>query len=214
MPSHADSSRDKRARILEAAYRVCERHGVDGARMEEVAALARVSKGTLYRFFESKEHLLLATIIDSYEQSLSVLDVPTESDALPRRRLDALLDGMTKILEEVSPRMSVHYQAWGLVAKIPMLQDRLRGFLREFHSQRARTVESAVREGQSRGVFRPEVDAEAFADGLQALLSGFLYRATFDPEHARPEQLRICLDAMVRDALLLEAAPEGDRADG
>jgi TetR/AcrR family transcriptional regulator len=201
MPSHADSSRDKRARILQAAYWVCERCGVDGARMEEVAALARVSKGTLYRFFESKEHLLLATIIDSYEQSLSVFDAPVESDAGPRERLDALVGGMTRILEEVSPHMSVHYQAWGLVAKVPVLQERLYGFLRGFHSQRAQTVESAVREGQRRGVFRPDADARAFADGFQAILSGFLYRATFDPERARPEQLRTCLDAMVRDAL-------------
>jgi AcrR family transcriptional regulator len=182
--------------------------------MEEVAALARVSKGTLYRFFESKEHLLLATIIDSYERSLSVFDAPVESQAGPRERLEALLDGMMKILEEVSPRMNVHYQAWGLVAKVPVLQDRLYGFLREFHSQRAESVEGAVREGQRRGLFQPDVDAGAFADGFQALLSGFLYRATFDPERARPEQLRICLDAMVRDALFLEAPPDGDRADG
>ena len=159
MPSQADSSRDKRARILEAAYRVCERRGVDGARMEEVATLARVSKGTLYRFFESKEHLLLATIIDSYEQSLSVFDAPGESDAEPRERLDLLLDGMTKILEAVSPRMNVHYQAWGLVAKVPVLQDRLYGFLREFHSQRAESVESAVREGQRCGLFDPRCHA-------------------------------------------------------
>jgi TetR/AcrR family transcriptional regulator len=199
MPSHADSSRDKRARILEAAYRICERRGVDGARMEEVAALA---KGTLYRFFESKEHLLLATIIDSYEQSASVFDAPGEFAGEPPERLDALLDGMTKVFEEVSPRMNVHYQAWGLVAKVPALQDRLYGFLREFHSQRAQAVESAIREGQSRGVFRPDADAGAFADGFFALLSGFLYRATFDPERARPGQLRICLDAMVRETLL------------
>jgi hypothetical protein len=78
--------------------------------------------------------------------------------------------------------MNVHYQAWGLVAKVPVLQDRLYGFLREFHSQRAESVESAVREGQRRGFFQPDVDAGAFAGGFQALLSGFLYRATFDPE--------------------------------
>jgi AcrR family transcriptional regulator len=202
MPSHSDSSRDKRARILEAAYQVCERRGVDGARMEEVAALARVSKGTLYRFFESKEHLLLATIIDSYEQSVSVFDAPGEPDADPRDRLEALLDEMTKVFEEISPRMNVHYQAWGLVAKVPVLRDHLYGFLREFHSQRARDVEGAVREGQRRGLLQPDVDAAALADGLHALVSGFLYRATFDPERARSEQLRICLGAMLREALL------------
>ena len=39
---------DKRRRILDAAYEVCERLGVEGAHMDEVAALAGVSKGTLY----------------------------------------------------------------------------------------------------------------------------------------------------------------------
>ena len=42
--------------------------------------------------------------------------------------------------------MNVHYQAWGLVAKVPALQDRLYGFLREFHSQRAEILET-IREG-------------------------------------------------------------------
>lgn len=213
MPSHADSSHDKRARILVAAYRVCEGRGVDGARMEEVAALARVSKGTLYRYFEGKEQLLLETIIDSYERSLSVFDAPVPSEAEPRERLDALLDAMTEILEKVSLRMNVHYQAWGLVAKVPELRERLYGFLRQFHRQGAQSLESVVREGQSRGVFRPDADARVFADGFQALLTGFLYRASFDPERARPEQLRICLDAIVREALLLEEAEDAGRAD-
>ncbi len=110
--------------------------------------------------------------------------------------------------------MPKHYQAWGLVAKVPVLQGRLYGFLREFHSQGAESVERAVREGQRRGLFQPDVDAGAFADGFQALLSGFLYRATFDPERARPGQLRIGLGAMLRDALLPEDPPDGDRADG
>lgn len=212
MSRQAESSRDKRARILEAAYGVCQRRGVDGARMDEVAALAQVSKGTLYRFFESKEHLLLATILDSYEQSLPLVDIPAGKS--PHERLAAMLDGIMKVFEQFSPRMNVHYQAWGLVAKVPALQDRLYGFLREFHSERAQTLEEAVRDGQRCGVFRRDVDAAAFADGIQALLGGFLYRATFDPDSASPEQLRICLDALVRDALLAVAAPAGDRTDG
>jgi AcrR family transcriptional regulator len=214
MSSDTDRSCDKRARILEAAYRVCERCGVDGARMEEVAGLAQVSKGTLYRFFESKEHLLLATLIDSYEQLLDLVDLPVGSDAGPRERLDALLDAMTRVLEEFAPRMNVHYQAWGLVAKVPELQDRLHGFLREFHGERAREVEQTVREGQHGGVFRRDADAVTFADGVQALLSGFLYRATFDPEQASPGQLRTCLSAMVRDGLLPESTREGEEIDG
>ena len=71
--ARATHSRDeKRARILEAALTLCERSGIEGARMDEVAALAQVSKGTLYNFFESKEDLFLATLIDSYQGAVNL----------------------------------------------------------------------------------------------------------------------------------------------
>ncbi len=119
-----------------------------------------------------------------------------------------------KVLEAVGPRMPVHYQAWGLVAKDPALEARLHGFLRAFHEERGRTLEDTIRAGQREGVFRPDVDVEALTESVQALLSGFLYRATFDPERARPELLRRAFTAQVLDSLLLPRAPgeeEGGR---
>jgi len=197
MPSRQD---DKRARILHAAYQVCEESGVEAARMEEVAARAQVSKGTLYRFFESREHLLLATILDSYEQSLPLLPRLQEASAAdPGALLRAHVDVLVKVLEAVTPRMSVHYQAWGLVAKTPELRDRLYAFLRDFHIERGRELTAAIRAGQAAGVFRSDVSARAVAEGMQALLSGFLYRANFDPEAARAPLLRQCLEALLRD---------------
>jgi AcrR family transcriptional regulator len=193
---------DRRARILEAAFEVCQRQGVEGARMDEVAARARVSKGTLYRYFASKEELLLATIIDSYEHNLPLFDAGAEPTAAPADRLDALLDGMTKILGAVAPRMSVHYQAWGVVARSAELKERLEAFLCGFHAARRDTLVDTIREGQATGVFDDRVDAVTFADAIQALLSGFLYRTTFEPERATPDELREALDALVCASLL------------
>jgi TetR/AcrR family transcriptional regulator len=214
MPPRSDDDSEKRARILDAAYRVCEQRGVEGARMEEVASLAGVSKGTLYRFFESKEELFLATVIDSYQHFLPLFDAGASPQAGPRQRLEALLDGLLRILEAVAPRMNLHYQAWGLVAKDPALRDRLQGFLRGFHAERGETLAGTIREGQRQGVFRPDADARAVADGIQALLSGFLYRGTFDPARAGPPRLRRCFDVLVRDALLIGEEPEGEGVDG
>ncbi len=45
---------------------------------------------------------------------------------------------------------------------------------------------------------------EENAEGIMALLSGFLYRATFDPEQASPEHLSACFDALIRDAYSTE----------
>ena len=199
------ASSDKRARILRAALEACERNGVERARMEEVAALARVSKGTLYRFFESKHELFLATLLDSYEESLRIVDGFVDADADPRERLEGLLDGLTRVLAVLSPRMSVHFQAWGVVAREPAFQDRLYQFLRSFHVERAEELCDAIREGQERGVFRREIDATAVAEGIMALLSGFLYRASFDPANATPGRLRASCDA-----LLATLAANGD----
>lgn len=213
MPRGSQADRDKRTRILEAAYRACESHGVDGARMQEVARRAGVSKGTLYRFFASKEQLLLATLLDAYEQFVPLFDEEPEAaaDGDPRERLDAWRDALAQVLAALAPRMDVHYQAWGLVARDPALRERLHGFLREFHGRRGRTLERTLREGQRRGAFRADADVVAFCDGVQALLSGFLYRSTFDPERASPARLLRCFDVMVRDALLPPGADEGTR---
>jgi AcrR family transcriptional regulator len=205
---------DKRARILHAAYEVCEQQGVEAARMEEVAARAQVSKGTLYRYFESREQLLLATILDSYQQSLPLLpELPGAGDAEPVALLRGHVDVLVKILEAVTPRMNVHYQAWGLVAKTPELRERLYAFLRDFHAERCRELEAVIRAGQGDGVFRREASARAVAEGMQALLSGFLYRANFDPEAVHAPLLRQCLEALVRDLAIPSEAPAGGSGD-
>ena len=183
------SQDDKRARILEAAMEVCRRSGVHAARMEEVAARAKVSKGTLYRYFESKEDLFLATIIASYEVGLQA--VRPAAHLSPRAALEAVFAGLVDVLIAVTPRAQVHYQAWGVVAGTPEHEERLHGFLRGFHADRDREFVGLIRAGQEAGEFRADADAETVAAGMSALLSGFIYRSAFDPAGA---DLRVLAD--------------------
>lgn len=64
----ADAARN-RARLLEAAARMVERHGVAGVTMEAVAAAAHVGKGTVFRRFGDRNGLLLA-LLDHSERNL------------------------------------------------------------------------------------------------------------------------------------------------
>lgn len=175
--------------------------------MEEVAARARVSKGTLYNFFASKHELFLASVIDSYETSLRLFDdAPEPVGADPRERLDGTLRGMLRVLDAMAGRMTVHYQAWGLVAGDAGARERLYGFLRDFFTARSREIAEVLRAGQQQGVFDPSADVRAVTDGIMALLSGFLYRATFDPEQASTARLEACFDELVRLVLCREGA--------
>ena len=191
----------KRDRILDAAMEVCQEHGVHAARMEEVAARAQVSKGTLYRYFESKEDLFLATIIASYEEGLS--SIPPSLDAIerPREALAGIFDQLIDVLVAASPRAQVHYQAWGVVAGTPEHEARLHNFLRSFHQDRDREFVAVIRAGQASGDFRPDVDPETIAAGISGLLAGFIYRSAFDPAGADPAALRACFDTLIGFAL-------------
>jgi AcrR family transcriptional regulator len=187
----------KRERILRAALEVCAQRGVAAARMEEIAARAGVSKGTLYRFFESKEDLLLATILASYEQGLRHVDADLQAARDPRDMLERLCNALADVLVQVGAYARVHYQAWGITASTPDSEAKLLGFLRTFHTERDQRIESLVRAGQDAGVFRRDVPPRVVADGITALLSGFIYRATFDPRAASREALRACFDNLV-----------------
>ncbi|MET9143652.1 MULTISPECIES: TetR family transcriptional regulator [unclassified Streptomyces] len=79
MPAQARTSRPaapplterqeaRRRRILRASARLACRGGYDAVQMREVAESSQVALGTLYRYFPSKVHLLVATMQDQLER--------------------------------------------------------------------------------------------------------------------------------------------------
>lgn len=75
--------------ILEAVLDALAHGGVTGVRIERIAAVAGVSKASIYRRFESKEELIIAAVQYMRRQ---VPQVPVTGTA--RARLLALLSGM------------------------------------------------------------------------------------------------------------------------
>ncbi len=63
-PAHRWKRRpeERPSQILDAAIEVFESRGLAGARLEEIAEAAGISKGTIYLYFESKEALFRAVV--------------------------------------------------------------------------------------------------------------------------------------------------------
>lgn len=80
--------------MQEAAARLFREAGYGAARMEDIAAAADVSVGTLYNYFATKGDLLMAIVAMEVEEVLAagaaVLDNPP---ADPAQALDALIGG-------------------------------------------------------------------------------------------------------------------------
>ncbi|CAL9273758.1 TetR/AcrR family transcriptional regulator OS=Streptomyces rochei OX=1928 GN=G3I25_28580 PE=4 SV=1 [Streptomyces rochei] len=67
-PPLTERQRERRRRILHATARLACRGGFEAVQMREVAESSQVALGTLYRYFPSKVHLLVATMQDQLEQ--------------------------------------------------------------------------------------------------------------------------------------------------
>ena len=61
---------DRRQRMLQVATAMLASGGEDALQMKELAERAVVSLATLYRYFPSKDHLLLAIVHNRYENAL------------------------------------------------------------------------------------------------------------------------------------------------
>ncbi|HSN56435.1 MAG TPA: TetR/AcrR family transcriptional regulator [Candidatus Sulfomarinibacteraceae bacterium] len=146
------SSREvKHQRILRAATKVFASKGYFAARMTDVAKQAEVADGTLYLYFEGKEHLLqsifddvLGRFIERLEQEMAHLEDPLDKlRVMVRLHLETL--GRDRDLAHVLQIETRHSRRFMSLFT--------RGKLGEYLN----LVRSIVEEGQELGVFRRDI---------------------------------------------------------
>jgi len=160
---------ERRRAILDAAVRVFARKGAHATRVGDIAAEAGVSHGLLYHYFSSKDEVLDTVIADAWGRLVNALRTVVDGDAEPDEKLRHVVvillrswrfepDAVRVLVREVGrgPRLEAHV-------------DEVRD---AFHSIRA-----VVEEGQSRGMFRKDVDAHQASwvvyGAVEELLTGW-----------------------------------------
>ena len=84
----------KRKKILEAAAIIFSEKGYHQARMDEIAFLAKVAKGTLYYNFSSKSMLFSATVTEGLESIISEITGNLDSDRPFKEHFRTLIENM------------------------------------------------------------------------------------------------------------------------
>src|SRR5215210_8223821 len=106
MPRHRESEATRREQILQAAYEVALRRGIDGLTVRAVAARARLSHSLVLFHFKRKDQLGLALLDRVLAGTLSVT-LPNEIRTIrkPRERLQALFQQELHRLAEEPRRL-------------------------------------------------------------------------------------------------------------
>ncbi len=186
-------------RILSAALRLVGRRGVKRLGMQEVSEAAGVSRGTLYRYFPSKEHLLNAVAVfdeQSFSEGLSAAlaacDEPTERmRAFVAFAFDYIRTHPARALFESEPGFVLGY----LLVHLPKLQAALLDQVGDaFDSVPAVAVGALTREQLVDVVVRlfassfiiPESDDRALVQSVNGLLLP-ARKSTREGTHGRNE---------------------------
>jgi AcrR family transcriptional regulator len=87
----------RRQEIIDAARAVFFKHGFRRPTMEDVAAQAEISKGTIYLYFESKEAVLAHLLLEGLDELLAQMEAayqpePPNAERTPEQVLHAVAD--------------------------------------------------------------------------------------------------------------------------
>ena len=174
--------------ILDAALTVFGESGFARAKIEDVARLAGVSKGTVYCYFDSKESLFREMVRGSIVASLA------EAEAFVRT-----YDGTAReLLAEVARRMYRRVRRDQMMqlsrvvqAELPHFPELARFYFDEVILRARRLIEQVLERGVASGEFRA-IESGFAARGLSSMLvhtaqvQCFFHR--FDPQALTEEQ--------------------------
>ncbi len=93
------AQRERRKRILDATLALASKGGYDAVQMRTVAERADVALGTLYRYFPSKIHLLVAALTLEFERTQDKLDRKPIPGDTPQDRILSVLSLVTRTMQ-------------------------------------------------------------------------------------------------------------------
>jgi AcrR family transcriptional regulator len=184
MPGQRESQATRREQILEAAYEVALRRGIDGLTVRAVAARARLSHSLVLFHFKRKDQLGLGLLDRVLAGTLS-LTVPNEVRTIrkPRERLQALV-GQELIRMSGEPRrLRLLLEFWARGGHNAVIRQKIGAGLAEYRTA-FQDVFSEMSEGKpGRGTSSAGLAAVAVS-----LIIGYPVQTMIDPEWVGPEE--------------------------
>lgn len=182
-------AKDHRPAILSAAARLFGQKRFHQVLIDDVAAAAGIAKGTIYRYYRTKEDLLAGVCLVLLDDLAAELSHIAARNASARTRLQAMVRCALRHFRRRSDFFEVMQREWGracLDPKSPVRQRRVRA---------RRIYAGVIREGQAAGEFR-RMDAGTAADILMGMNRTMLHFG--DPRLPPEDAARLVVDVFLR----------------
>lgn len=201
-------TRRKQARpgeILEAALTVFAEKGFAAARMEDIAARAGVTKGTIYLYFPSKEEVFKSLARETISVALAGGAVQVrEFKGSSRELLVTLLSAISAFLQDKDRSMLPKI----IISESGNFPELARFWRSEVVDKALAMVMGVIAQGVARGEFRPLPPEHVARLCVAPIMLGVIWRTTFSPLEAVPYDTQKLFETHI-DVLLKGLEPKG-----
>ena len=167
--------KQKSKEIAHAALKLFSLKGYAATSVGQIAKAASIGKGTVYQYFQSKEDIFIAAIMEWMSLFIIQLSEGIKEIKDPAARLHALAETNMELVDPADPidlRLSLEFLQHSMLEDGVLYKHRY--LVKDMHAGMRKIVVDTLLDGISKGLFRPEIarDAEKIAINLLAYIDG------------------------------------------
>lgn len=167
---------DQRRRVLDAATACFTRNGFHGTSMHEICAEASMSPGALYRYFPSKDSIIIAIVEEERAARASLMACLESAPSFVAGLVamgDALFSGTTPMVcADLGPEI------YAEAARNPALKAKFD----EVEEEIDNAIRQAFVAAQERGEIDAKIDVETAMLMISAIGDGLMLRSRLEPD--------------------------------
>ena len=184
----------RRAEILDAAWICLARNGYHQTTMQDICEESGLSYGAIYRYFKSKEDILVAIFDRIAEVSREIVAQARAESEGPQNTLEAIGRVSFSYFDhpdfEFTTRTDI--EIWPEIIRNERLLEKFRAQINYWQT----VVTDLLTEAQRRGELRADVDPKVVATLDMCAFEGLRRYRLIDPENFDPEPMRQLLNKL------------------
>src|SRR3712207_662524 len=167
---------ERKQQILMAAEVCFARRGFHGATMPEICAEAKLSPGTVYRYFRSKDDLIEALVEQDRAESLELIAAIGRAGEILAAISGAIDEALAAVPDPAAA--AVYLEIGAEAARNP----RVATIVRRHDESVTGALAELLRRGQERGEISPMIEPRLTAELISAMIDGVITRKALVPE--------------------------------
>ena len=197
MAKKKDVKERREEQIYKAALKIFSKYGYYRADMDLIAQKAKIGKGTVYRYFESKKNLFISLV----EWGLNQL----------KDEILTNIEGIDDEIEKITTALEVYFNFYKsqkgfyrvLIYEKYNFMDEIARKFKETYFAHLHIIENVFQEGIEKGIFK-NIDTRSTAIALMGMTDALLFKWLFENKSSCFDEELAALQEIFFKGILIE----------